>query len=131
MSRIDHTAFEVSDLDAAVRFYTALLGFRLLSRSIDQDQQEAFAFLELEGGRLELIQKLGRPFAKPHVFPPFCPHIALAVEDISRTAHWAADQGITVLQGPSVIPGEATWMYVADADNNLIEYIQWLRSERG
>ncbi|MCZ6792378.1 MAG: VOC family protein, partial [Planctomycetota bacterium] len=56
MARLDHVAVRVSDLDAATAFYTEKLGLKLLFRKVDETQHEAFAFLELEGGNLELLQ---------------------------------------------------------------------------
>lgn len=130
MNKYDHTAFQVSDLDAAIRFYTKSLGLRLLFRGVNQEEQEAFAFLELDGGSLELIQKLDVSFVKPHVAPPYCPHLALEVEDMSQVLQWIAREGITVVRGPLEIPGEEKWIYVVDPDNNILEYIEWSSRKR-
>jgi len=50
MNKNDHTAFRVSDLDVAIRFYTESLGLRLLFRNVNNEEHEAYAFLQLEGG---------------------------------------------------------------------------------
>jgi lactoylglutathione lyase len=121
----DHTAFQVTDLDAAIRFYTESLGLRLKSRSVDPVHQEAFAFLELEGGNLELLQKLDRPFTPRPIEPPYCPHLAFATADIARIVETADRRGIRIVGGPFEIPGEAKWMYVSDPDNNVIEFVEW------
>jgi lactoylglutathione lyase len=121
----DHTAFQVSDLDSAVRFYTESLGLRLLSRHLDHEHQEAYAFLALEGGNLELLQKLDRPFRPREIEPPYCPHLAIETEDISRVTAFASEKGIRVVAGPFEAPGEAKWMYLCDPDNNILEYVEW------
>jgi lactoylglutathione lyase len=121
----DHTAFQVSDLDSAVRFYTETLGLRLISRNLDPEHQEAYAFLSLEGGNLELLQKLDRPFRPRDIEPPYCPHLAIGTDDLSQVVRMASEKGIRVAAGPFEIPGEVKWLYVCDPDNNVIEYVEW------
>ncbi len=53
--KIDHFAFEVSDLDAALRFYIDKLGFKLETTFMDPQEHETLAVLEVAGGKLELI----------------------------------------------------------------------------
>ncbi len=124
MIRNDHTAFTVSDLDAAIRFYTESLGLRLISRTTDPDHQEAFAFMELEGGNLELLQRLDIPHVRPPVQPPYCPHLALETKDMTRIVDMAKRKGIPVAAGPFEAPGAAKWIYLSDPDNNIIEYVE-------
>lgn len=126
MNKNDHTAFQVSDLNASIAFYTKSLGLRLLFSDEDPAEQEAFAFLELEGGNLELVQKLGVPFVKPTLAPPYCPHLALNTDDINRVLQMIEQHSIKVVKGPLEIPGEEKWIYIADPDNNVIEYIEWV-----
>jgi lactoylglutathione lyase len=126
MNKNDHTAFQVSDMDAAIQFYTGSLGLRLLFREINQEEREAFAFLELGGGNLELLQLLDQPFVKPVIKPPYCPHLALETEDMSQVLEMIAAKGLTVIKGPLEVPGEERWIYISDPDHNVIEYIQWI-----
>jgi lactoylglutathione lyase len=125
MNKTDHTAFQVSNLDEAIHFYVESLGLYLQFRSVNQAEQEAFAFLELEGGNLELIQKLDQPFVKPHLAPPYCPHFALEVDDMAQVLEMIDAKEIPVVKGPLEIPGEERWIYISDPDNNVIEYIEW------
>ena len=126
MNKNDHTAFQVSDLNASIAFYTKSLGLRLLFSDEDPAEQEAFAFLELEGGNLELVQILDVPFVKPTLAPPYCPHLALNTDDINRVLQMIEQHSIKVVKGPLEIPGEEKWIYIADPDNNVIEYIEWV-----
>jgi lactoylglutathione lyase len=126
MNKNDHTAFQVSNMDAALKFYTESLGLRLLSRSISQESHEAIAFLELDGGSLELIEFLDEAYIKPVLKPPYCPHFALGTEDMAQVLAMISANGITVIKGPNEHPGEVRWIYISDPDNNVIEYIQWL-----
>jgi lactoylglutathione lyase len=36
---------------------------------------------------------------------------------------------VPILRGPLEIPGEETWVYFADPDNNVLEYIQWYQKK--
>ncbi len=131
MDKNDHTAFQVSDMDAAVRFYTGSLGLRLIFRDVNHEEQEAYAFLELEGGNLELIQTLDQPFVRPELKPPYCPHFALETTDMAKVLAMIADKNLTVIKGPLEVPGEEKWIYICDPDHNVIEYIQWIKGKPG
>ncbi len=39
------------------------------------------------------------------------------------------EQDISILRGPLIVEGEVRWLYFADPDNNVIEYVQWLRQD--
>ena len=131
MPRADHFAYEVSDLERAIRFYTEKLGLKLLSSEVDREHHEAFAFLKLDGGNLELLQKLDQtdnpiPRTPRAPEPPYCPHLALATGDMDACLANLRRHGIPILKGPLEIPGEIRWVYVTDPDNNVLEFIQWL-----
>jgi len=128
MVKNDHMAFRVSDMDGSLQFYTEKLGLRLMFRHLNIDEQEDYAFLELEGGNLELIQKLDNtPFEKPPLSAPYCPHLALATENMDQTLALFSRHAIPIVKGPLEIEGEERWVYICDPDNNVIEYIQWLK----
>ena len=123
----DHMAFEVSDMDQSIRFYTHVLGLRLLFRKVNKEEQEDYAFLELTGGNLELLQRLdGEPFAQPTIKPPFCPHLALTSEDMDQTLKLIEDHQIPVVKGP-LVNAESKWIYISDPDHNVVEFVQWMK----
>ena len=126
MTKNDHTAFQVSNMEQSLKFYTERLGLRLVFRNVSAEEQEEYAFLELDGGNLELIQKLdGAPFEKPRIKPPFCPHLALTTNDMTQTLKMIEEKNIPIVKGPLGSAGAERWMYISDPDNNVIEYIQW------
>ena len=128
MPRNDHTAFEVSNMESAIRFYTEKLGLKLVFSKIDEAGGEAYAFLELEGGNLELIQLLDeKTFIKPRLHPPYCPHLAFTTDDMSATLRMLAEKGVPLVAGPFEIAGAEKWVYLADPDNNVIEFIEWIK----
>ncbi len=131
MRRLDHVAVQVADLDRAIDFYTGTLGLKFMFRELDEEHHEAFAFLGLDGGNLELLQMLNarnQPVvhvtSKPE--PPYCPHVALGVDDLDAMLATLAAANIPLLKGPLIIPGKVRWCYVADPDNNVVEFVQWL-----
>ncbi|MEW5719420.1 MAG: VOC family protein [Chloroflexota bacterium] len=127
MTKNDHMAFQVSNMDQSLKFYTETLGLRLLFRHVNVEEQEDYAFLELSGGNLELIQKLdGASYQKPQIKPPFCPHLALTTNDMTQTLGMIAEKHIPIVKGPLEIQGAEKWIYISDPDNNIIEFIQWL-----
>lgn len=126
----DHFAFQVSDMDRSIRFYVEKLGFTLHSKNINAEQQEAYSFLSLGDLRLELIQDLSQSlYPKPEIKPPYCPHLAIETDDMPATLAFLKQNGVEILRGPSEVPGEETWVYLSDPDNNLIEYIQWFQKK--
>ncbi len=126
MTRLDHVAVPVSDMDAAIAFYRDKLGLKLLSREIDPKEQEEFAFFEMDGGRLELLKSLAQPHRRPDILPPYCPHVALRTDDMAATVRMIEERQLRLIKGPLILDGQATWLYVADPDNNIIEFVQWL-----
>ena len=131
MAKLDHLAIRVSNMDASIAFYTDKLGLNLLSCKVDEIHGETFAFLELEGGNLELLQLHDESGGPAHYEPaeirkPYCPHFAIAADDLDAQLEELKEKDIPLVGGPFEIPGSVRWLYVGDPDNNVIEYIQWL-----
>jgi lactoylglutathione lyase len=131
MHRLDHVALRVSDLDTSIRFYSERLNLKLMFREVDSEHHEAFAFLELDGGNLELLQLLdenNQPL--PHFSalpqPPYCPHVAIGVPNLGTIIDSLTKTNTTLLNGPLEISGKVRWCYFSDPDNNVIEFVQWL-----
>ena len=125
MPKLDHVALEVSNIDLSIEFYTQKLGFVFVSRAIDEKEHEEYCYLESNGFSLELLKDLenNEPAAKK-IKRPYCPHICFATDDMEKTLTDLQSKNIKVIQGPLVIEGEATWVYFADPDFNVLEYIK-------
>jgi lactoylglutathione lyase len=138
MPKLDHVAIRVANLEASIGFYTKKLGLKLLFQQVDPAHGEAFAFLELEGGNLELLQMLDDtsnhgPDNKHHstwqpapIEKPYCPHLALEATDLELQVEQLQAANIPIVAGPLEIPGSVRWLYIHDPDNNIIEYIEHL-----
>ena len=124
--RLDHFAFQVSDIDAAIAFYTQKLGFKLLSLDISEQHNIKFAFLAIQGGKIELLENLDGGFSKPDVSEPFCPHCCIEVDDIHEAANQLTASGVKILSGPTACADGELLVYFADPDGNIFEYIQRL-----
>jgi len=121
----DHNAFQVSDMDAAIKWYRNILGFKFLFRGTNEEEKEQYAFLKYDQSRLELIQDLVNPYEKPIIKKPFCPHLCLEVENMTAALKTLNDNNLATVRGPLEIKGEETWVYFADPDHNILEFIQW------
>ena len=130
MPKYDHVAYQVSDMDAAIDFYVGKLGFTLSSRTVNELENEQFAYVTLDDLRLELLQDLsGALFDRPEIKPPYCPHIAIQVDDMDQAVACLKAQQIPIIRGPLAIPDQVTWLYFADPDNNVLEYVHWYKKE--
>lgn len=122
----DHVAFEVADLDAAIKFYGGVFGMELMFKEIDREHGEAFAFFALDGGNLELLQPLdGKTTRRETPRPPWCPHLALRTENLDEVVATLQRHAVPILKGPLEIPNKVRWLYTTDPDGNIIEFVQW------
>jgi lactoylglutathione lyase len=121
----DHCGFQVRSLEAAIRFYTEKLSFTLETQAVNEVEQEAYAFLSRGTALLELIQDLVHEFVLPPLRKPFCPHYCLEVADLEQAVAELRAHKIPIVKGPLRMEQEETWVYFADPDHNILEYIQW------
>lgn len=130
MEKYDHVAFQISNMDTAIQFYVGKLSFTLSSRAVNSEEMEEYVFLALGDLRLELIQDLNRAaYQKPDIKPPYCPHLAIETDNMERAVARLREEGVPIIRGPLAIEGEETWVYFADPDNNVLEYIQWYKKK--
>jgi len=132
MPRLDHVAVQVNDIERALDFYTDVVGLTFLFKKEDLDHGEVFAFLEMEGGNLELLAQIDRKGAPieralPAIEKPYCPHLAIGVDNLDRALAHLESKGIALIDGPLIIPDTVRWLYFSDPDHNVIEYVQWLK----
>jgi len=126
MIKNDHVAFQVTNIDESIEFYTKVLGVELEFKDENLAEKEKYAFFHLDGGKLEIIERIGEKYKKPIINPPFCPHLALETKNMEETLEMIKTKGLRIIKGPLEVPKEVKWLYISDPDNNLIEFIEWI-----
>jgi catechol 2,3-dioxygenase-like lactoylglutathione lyase family enzyme len=129
IDRLDHLVLTVSDLDAAVRFYTQILGMEELTFGTGR---KALRFgeskINLHQHGRELEPKAERP-------TPGSADLCLIVEEpIAAVAAELAAAGIAVVDGPverTGAQGPISSVYVRDPDGNLIELSNYAAGPEG
>lgn len=106
---LGHVLLQVTDLDAAERFYLGLLGLTVKKREKFRD------------GRPLLVtdQGLGLTDGAPKERGPV-EHIAFQARDVAGMAERARDAGVKIIRGPEA-SSYGRSLYLADPDGNQIE----------
>lgn len=124
--RILHTMLRVGDLDRSLKFYTEVLGMRLLRRTDFPDGKFTLAFVgyqsEVEGAVLELTFNWG---VDKYDIGTGYGHVALEVDDAYAACDEIKRRGGTVTReaGP-MKHGSTVIAFVQDPDGYKIELIQ-------
>jgi lactoylglutathione lyase len=124
MSRqLVHTCVRVRDIDASLRFYSAL-GFERRGRLNFASAYNVYLGLPGGGDSLELTVNVGRQ--EPYDLGEGYNHVALTVDDIDATLRTLAGIGVEP-EKPAYRPGDRDDLpriaFVADPDGYRIELI--------
>ncbi len=124
--RILHTMLRVGDLDRSVRFYTGVLGMKLLRTTDRPDQKYSLAFVgyddEEKTAVLELTYNYG---VGQYDLGTAYGHVALAVPDAARACEEVKKRGGKVTREAGPVKGGTTVIaFVEDPDGYKIELIQ-------
>lgn len=98
-SAVDHAGYNVPDLDAAIAFFTGVLGFTLVERG------GRAAMLAFGGALVELLQfqPAGRGWAQPGLEDPGGSHLALTVADLDAAVAHLRAKGVRLLRAPDAL----------------------------
>ena len=124
--RMLHTMLRVGDLDRAVKFYTEVLGMRLLRTTDRPDQKYSLAFVgyddEERTSVLELTYNYG---VERYEIGTAFGHIAIGVPDVKGACERVRKAGgkVTREAGP-VKGGTSVIAFVEDPDGYKIEFIE-------
>ncbi len=124
--RILHTMLRVGDLDRSLKFYTEVLGMRLLRRADFPDGKFTLAFVgyqsEVEGAVLELTFNWG---VDKYDIGTGYGHVALEVDDAYAACDEIKRRGGTVTREAGPMKHDSTVIaFVQDPDGYRIELIQ-------
>jgi lactoylglutathione lyase len=124
--RILHTMLRVGDLDRSVRFYTDVLGMKLLRTTDRPEQKYSLAFVgydsEERSAVLELTYNYG---VDRYELGGGFGHVALEVPDVKSACEKVKKQGGRVTREPGPVKGGTTVIaFVEDPDGYKIEFIE-------
>ena len=123
--RILHTMLRTGDLDRSIRFYTEVLGMKLLRRQDYPDGKFTLAFIgygvESENSVIELTYNWG---VDHYEMGTAYGHIAIDVDDVYRATEAVKEQGGKILReaGP-MNAGTTIISFIEDPDGYPIELI--------
>ena len=124
--RLLHTMLRVGDLDRSIKFYTELLGMKLLRREDYPDGKFTLAFVGYEAESTGTVIELTHNWDTPsYDLGNGFGHLAVAVEDAYAACEKIKAQGgkVTREAGP-MKHGTTVIAFVEDPDGYKIEFIQ-------
>ena len=124
--RMLHTMLRIGDMDRSVRFYTDVLGMKLLRSTDRPEQKYSLAFVgydtEDKASVLELTYNYGAD--KYDLGTAYC-HIAIEVDDAAKTCDAVRAKGGKVTREAGPVKGGTTVIaFVEDPDGYKIEFIE-------
>ena len=124
--RILHTMLRVGNLQRSVKFYTEVLGMKLLRTTDRPEQKYSLAFVgydtEDRSGVLELTYNYG---VERYDLGSAYGHIAIEVDDARRTCDAVRARGGKVTREAGPVKGGTTVIaFVEDPDGYKIEFIE-------
>lgn len=124
--RILHTMLRVGDLERSIKFYTEVLGMRLLRTSENPQYKYSLAFVgyadESESAVIELTYNWG---VESYELGMAFGHIALGVDDIYATIESVRAAGGKITREPGPVLGGTTVIaFAEDPDGYKIEFIE-------
>lgn len=151
LTRADHTGFTVSSLDASLKFWVDVLGFRLVTRDhypasefLDNvvgvpGAELTLAMVEAPGGHLIELLEYSAPANREHLKPRACDvgsvHLAFLVEDLDALLARVSAAGWQALGQPQTVQGGRRdglrLFYARGPDGVTVEFLQPPRQPDG
>ena len=124
--RLLHTMLRVGDLQRSVRFYTEVLGMKLLRSTDRPEQKYSLAFVgyddESRASVLELTYNYG---VERYEMGGAFGHIAVGVPDVKQACDKVRTAGGKVTREPGPVKGGSSVIaFVEDPDGYKIEFIE-------
>jgi lactoylglutathione lyase len=124
--RLLHTMLRVGDLDRSVKFYTQVLGMKVLRSTDRPDQKYSLTFVgydtEDRASVIELTYNYG---VDKYDLGSAYGHIAIEVDDAAKTCAAVRAKGGKVTREAGPVKGGSTVIaFVEDPDGYKIEFIE-------
>ncbi|ERF78886.1 lactoylglutathione lyase [Gallibacterium anatis] len=124
--RLLHTMLRIGDLERSIKFYTEVLGMRVLRRSENPEYKYSLAFVgyddEDKTAVIELTYNWG---VSQYDLGSAFGHIAIGVDDIYATCEAVKAAGGKVTREPGPVKGGTTVIaFIEDPDGYKIEFIE-------
>lgn len=124
--RLLHMMIRVVDLEQSIKFYTEVLGMKLLRRMDFPDGKFTLAFVgygdEANHTVIELTHNWDRD--EPYTLGDGFGHIAIGVEDVYKAAEEVRSRGGKVVREPGPMKhGKTVLAFVEDPDGYKIELL--------
>lgn len=126
MMKILHTMLRVGNLERSIKFYTEVLGMKLLRTSENTEYKYTLAFVGYENGpesaEIELTYNWG---VESYDLGTAYGHIALGVDNIYETIESIRVAGGKITREPGpVLGGKTVIAFAEDPDGYKIEFIE-------
>jgi len=124
--RILHTMIRVGDLQRSIRFYTDVLGMKLLRTTDRAEQKYSLAFVGYDGEERSAVLELTYNYGVDRYdLGSAFGHVAIAVPDVKGACDRVRAGGGKVSREPGPVKGGTTVIaFVEDPDGYKIEFIQ-------
>jgi len=124
--RILHTMLRVGNLERSIKFYTEVLGMKLLRTTDRPDQKYSLAFVGYDGEDKSAVLELTYNYGvdKYDLGAGFG-HVAIEMPDVRKACDTVRAKGGTVTREAGPVKGGATVIaFVQDPDGYKIEFIE-------
>ena len=124
--RFLHTMLRVGDMQRSVRFYTEVLGMKLLRTTDRPEQKYSLAFVGYDDEKRQAVLELTYNYGvEKYELGTAFGHVAIGVPDVKSACEKVRTNGGKVTREPGPVKGGTSVIaFVEDPDGYKIEFIQ-------
>ncbi|MEM0287163.1 MAG: VOC family protein [Nitrososphaerota archaeon] len=124
-TKFQYTGIRVKNLDESIKFYTELLGMKLLSRKRVEENKGELATLSTDNGDFYLeLNHYDRDsqFYSEYIVGEALDHLAFRVSNLAEAINEAKKQGNNLLA--EIKTRKSRWVYIQDPNGIWIEFLE-------